>query len=224
MERTMTDKLHIGIDIDDVVTNTLSRVLNFYNRAYRKNIALEDVTSWELLNHLPGMDRPEHVRELFKGFTYTHSFRTVTPIDGAVETITRWQDEGHELSFVSARNSGAIPDTYKWFAEHGLPLERIYFDRDKGWHAQHFEFDMFVDDGIHNLVDIKAANPSTKTVLFTRPWNQNIGGQTHAVDFRANNWASLDRYVSGIARGKTLSRDNYLPWLDWRLPEVYKNE
>ena len=220
----MTDKLHIGIDIDDVVSNTLSRMLNFYNRAYRKNIPFHEITSWDLTNHLPGMDREEQVRELIKGFTYTHSFRTVTPVDGAIEGITRWRQQGHKLSFVSARNSSAISDTYKWFEEHGLPVERVYFDRDKGWHSRYHDFDVFVDDGIHNLVNIRAANPNTRTVLFDRPWNQDIGGEAHAVDYRAKDWETLDRYVSGIARGKTLTRDNYLPWLEWRLPKVYRDE
>lgn len=228
-------------DIDDVVTETMSSAVNLYNKLYGDLQRFEDLTEWDLTRVLPELKTKEAVQNFFKTYSLAGKHAKVGAVYRAVPSIRELQGQGHEVLFVSARASSGIGDTYRWFARHGLPIDNLYFDKDKGWQARYHEPDIFIDDGIHNLVEVKIASPTTATVLFDRPWNRNNGGEKHAIDYVARDWRGVMDIITGIQRGRRIERgETSMPaqhsrWTGTRiddrqylpadfLPEVFRDE
>lgn len=191
----MNTKLNIGIDIDDVTQEFVEPFTAFYNHVLNDNAPIP--TSWDLTEHLPQLDDKQRLRSLANLYTQTGQFRTAPAVPHAVGVIRGLIEGGHNVSFITARNSRAISDTYRWFAEQGLPINNIYFDRDKAWHAERLGLDVMIDDGIHNL---DAAAPFVKDrILYDRPWNRVQGTYAH---WRVSSWLGIDEVLDSVLERK----------------------
>lgn len=223
--------LRIGIDIDDVITASTSRFVNFYNGATGSRFSLTDITAWDWADFTNDKVTREQFKALYNAFVSTGEIERLLPVPGAVMAINELSRR-HDIYFVSARTSNGISDTYRWFEKYELPMDKVYFDKDKGWQAKVHNLDIFVDDGLHNLVNVKNTNPRTRTIVYTRPWNELDGGQRHAIDYRAKDWRDVKLYVTGIERGRLLEEDGTDPDLiwgpqrasRWLLPESQRDE
>jgi len=66
-------------------------------------------------------------------------------------------------------------DTYKWFKDHGIPSDKLFFE--------HRKIDFCKENGISVLIEdkldtvVKAAMADLKPILISRAWNQKIGGE-----------------------------------------------
>jgi 5'(3')-deoxyribonucleotidase len=188
--RNITMRLNIGIDIDDVVTNFKHDFITFYNNSHGKEIDAENIKDWNFTRTLMGLETGERVNAAYNHFTQIGGFRNATPIPGAVDALQNLQ-QSHNLYFISARMSRGISDTYRWFVENKIGIDRMFFDREKGWHAQRIPLHVFVDDAIHNLDDISVANPDTKLILFDNSWNR-----ANHIYTRARNWEEIREHIN----------------------------
>lgn len=57
----------------------------------------------------------------------------VLPYEGSVETINRWYNEGHIITFFTSRSSAEHKDvTEKWLAKHGFQYHYLLMDKPRG--------------------------------------------------------------------------------------------
>ena len=211
-------KLRIAIDLDDVTTEFMRPLTNLINQVYKTGTDFDNIKTWDAKGYFGITD--EQFKGAIKTFTESGGFSRVQPEFAAVDAMKELQAQGHELYFLSARNSRGISDTYRWFAERDLPTERMFFDRDKKWQIKHHGIDMLIDDGPHNI--LAAQNSGAIGVLYTQPWNSNMRN----AQWRANGWPHAVEIVRGVARGKEIERQGVVPDEIWkhRLPEVYKGQ
>lgn len=57
---------------------------------------------------------------------------TCAPYDGAVETLNRWYDEGHIITFFTSRTEDHREVTEKWLAEHGFKYHGLLMGKPRG--------------------------------------------------------------------------------------------
>lgn len=165
--------MKLGIDIDDVVAEYVTGLTDYYNHAHFDNVKPVSIREWDLKKSFKKASSPEQMKALMDSFMYHDHFEKLPSVTGAVNTIHKLMGEGHTPYFITSRSSKAIDTTYKWLDRHGLPIERVYFNKDKGWLCERLGLDAHVDDGLHNLDDIASRDfHKTYTYLFERPWNK----------------------------------------------------
>ena len=76
---------------------------------------------------------------------------TAEPYPGAVETITRWHEQGHFIHITSHRATDTHAHTAEWLEQIGLPHDDLYCSYDKITRCVELEIDVLIDDSPDNL-------------------------------------------------------------------------
>lgn len=94
-------------------------------------------------------------------------FRHGHIVSGTIEALTALTGDGHEVFVATARPKRAIGDTLAWIALqlHRVPLSDVRIHVNK----LATDADLYVDDGIHNILAVTAAGK--RAILFNQPWN-----------------------------------------------------
>ena len=178
----------IGVDLDDVVCSYVPALLQFINTQHGTEYTVADVKQWNIHECI---EREEQfVKAAMDHFMYSGGFSNLQPIPGAIETINRLKNNGHQIYFITSRSSKATHDTYEWMDAHGLGIENIFFDRDKAWVAKRLGLDMFVDDNLSNLDAI--SERGIETICFDHPWNRTFGRRAH---MRYHKWEDIYNHI-----------------------------
>ena len=186
--------MKIAIDIDDCIAEYVEGLTQFYNKIHDEKVSINDIKAWDLKTAFEKTSTPESIKALMDLFIHSEYLREAQEVPGAVPTIQKLIEEGHELYFISARGSRAIDSAYKWFYAHNLPLKNIYFNRDKAWLVDKLGIDVMVDDGVHNLDAIVAAcGKRCSTIIYDRPWNRTA--ETRYAHYRAADWKQIKKII-----------------------------
>jgi 5'-nucleotidase len=183
-------KLRIFFDIDGVLADTQTEVLNRYNEEYGLDYSLEDITCWDLTKvQKPGTDMTKYFNE--PGF-----FASLKPLKGARSVVNGLSMMGDELFVASASPIEGFVDKVLWVKENfpQIPLDNVSLITRKDILCG----DIILDDGLHNLSPTNFEYP----IVFDQPWNRS-GGQ----DFvRAYDWYHFFLLVAKIRKGYTYSQ------------------
>jgi len=183
--------MRIGVDLDEVLADTLSAVLPFHNDRYNTSLTRGDFHSykfWEIW----GGSREESVRRVHEFFDSPYAER-VTPIAGARDALTRLKEAGHELHVITARSNAFIEHTKRWIGMHfpGL-FDEIHFTnfysvsgegRTKSSVCKNLGIEVMVEDDLHHASD--CATSGIKVILIDYPWNKEESKENVA---RVSSW------------------------------------
>jgi len=107
---------------------------------YKKRYELRDITD-EKGNHL-SPQLPEGIMNFLIDIDGTicddvpneepWRMRTVEPYKDALETINKWYDEGHIITFFTARTEAHRKITEEWLKKHGFKYHGIIFNKPRG--------------------------------------------------------------------------------------------
>lgn len=176
-------KLQLIIDSDEILFNTIKRVLDLYNEEYELNYTLEDINDWNLCNcQLPGTN-------MTKYFEMPGFFKSLEPIDGAQEYLKKIYEDGHKILIATASPKFAILDKI----EHIRNTFPFLQDEDivAITHKNLLKGDIMFDDGLHNISKSICDYP----VIMNAPWNRS--GVKYK---RVNSWKEFYEYVQEIAK------------------------
>ena len=190
--------MNIGVDLDDVVIEYVKPLLEYYNHVHFDRVRPENIVSFEFDKYLPKIDSPEEKKALMEGFMHHEVFQQLPPVPGAIASLDALVRSGHTLHFITSRASKAIDTTYKWLDAHGLPIDRVYFNKEKGWLAHKLKLGAHIDDGMHNLDGIAQDSRLTKTIIYDRPWNRSV--PYVAAHERVRDWTQAFNVLDRIAR------------------------
>lgn len=188
-------KFRIGVDIDDVVSDYVRAMVLHYNKVYGTGYSYNDIKYWNLYETLVELETAEGMKAFLDSYVYHPDFENIPAVTDAVDSIKLLIEDGHEIYFITSRTSKSIDRTYKWLAKHGLPIERVFFNKDKGWLAQHLKLDFHIDDGVHNLQSVHEGSPDTALILFNRPWN--AGVSLPMLHDRVSRWSEILEIIDG---------------------------
>lgn len=189
-------QLTILLDLDDVLNNQNEVWVGALNQRYGRDVALEDVTDWDMRLAFPGLRDdelygPAHSGELIPSMT--------APTD-AIEYTEMWHNRGHELYVVTSTSAENAEAKIQWLRER-----YTWFDRDKFIMCRHKNLifgDILIDDAPHNLKEMKwaGANKNCVCVCMDRPWNRSTENEF----VRAKSFADIDVVVRQLEKEDTV--------------------
>lgn len=163
--------MKISIDLDEVVVDHVTYLVDYYNRTHKDSVPLDAVSTWQIVNHLPKLNGCDTtLYKMWDDFMATEDFANIPEIPGALAGIKELSKK-HSLYFVTARNPVLANKTYDWLIKNDVIQYPTYFYKDKGYLIDKLGVDVHIDDGVHNL-DSVVKSSSAVPLLFTAPWNR----------------------------------------------------
>jgi uncharacterized HAD superfamily protein len=188
--------MRLGIDIDDVVTNT-SEAINKLIMQESDNEKLQELK--------------EHMKEIMKGNisnldvlafcseNYVNVYKIVKIKENAKEVIQRLLNKGNEIYFITARGErmgffkGSEDATIEFLKENDLKYNELIFGAmDKATVCLENKIDVFIDDSVEHCEDVSKVG--VKSIVFTSGVNKDI---TTDIE-RVNDWLELENKINEI--------------------------
>ena len=176
--------MNIGVDIDNVLTNTTECVIDYINeRIPNLNLKMEDIKDYWMESALP----PEFQWIVETAFEDKRMWKNVKMIDGAAEVLEKLYKEGHAIYFATAttaenfrkkisflsRNLSFFPEGY--VKQHAISIKK----------KQLLNVDVMIDDYLNNLTGERFYY----SICMSYPWNVSL---TRFSNFAyAENWNDI---------------------------------
>ena len=126
---------------------------------------------------------------------------------GAIQTINRWIDKGHNVKIITGRPFSAFDASREWLNRHGLERVDLYclnkYGRDnfiKGssfnleledYYKMHFDFAVEDSPAAFKFFDHL---PDLKVMVFDRPWNQECDFPNQNYK-RCSDWNMINKFL-----------------------------
>lgn len=190
--------MKIGIDIDEVIKDTLNSVLNFYYERTGKRYSREDFKVynwWEIWNMTK-----EEALQIWYEFVRSELYNKIPMIEGSKEAI-ELLDKKHDIMFITSRSDSLENETREWFEIHfpGKKFRISFTSYVEGGLTG--KSDVCENNGIGILIEDQAihskecADKGIKVILFDKPWNQ---GVEHENIIRVNGWSEALREIEKL--------------------------
>ncbi|GGK12326.1 putative nucleotidase YqfW [Caldalkalibacillus thermarum] len=179
----------LGIDIDGTVTDPATFV-PFLNKAFNKNLTLDDITQY----HLPpllGVTDDE-----FWAWMQKHEgdiYAQAPPAEAAKAVLSELSGR-HRLIYITARPPYLKDLTIQWFERHGLPYDHIELlgSHKKVKQAKQHGVELFFEDRLETA-NAMAEELDIPVILFNTPYNQ---GTAHRLIHRVRNWTEAKQKLT----------------------------
>lgn len=188
--------MRLGIDIDDVLTNT-SETIN--------ELIMNESDSEK------SQELKEHMKEIMKGNisdfdvlafcseNYVNVYKRVKLKENAKEVIKRLLDRGYEIYFITARGErmgffkGAEEATLEFLKANDIKYNEIILGAmDKATACLENKIDVFIDDSVEHCEDVSKVG--VKSIVFTSGVNKDV---VTDID-RVNDWLELEDKIREI--------------------------
>lgn len=166
---------NIGIDIDEVLAETVKTFLTFYNNKYATNFAFEDATNYSF-GEIFGITKQEELRAVQEFFASPLAINMPTVVDSAaqVEALSKQS----KLFAVSSRPEQLMPLTSRWLNVHypncfeDIILTNSHVDasKTKSDVCRALNLSVFIDD--QSVFAEDCAKVCEEVFLIDKPWNQ----------------------------------------------------
>ncbi len=168
--------MKIGIDLDDVLADSLPHYLRAFNRRFGLDVELAD-GAWRIADRFPQILRQE-ADDFFTELIEGGFFSSRSLIHHAKEAVETLADDGHNLYIITGRTPRDERTTMDWLTRVGV---RSYFEavvhrtrdpveRHKADVASGLALSLFIEDEL--TVALTVADAAIPVLLFNRPWNQ----------------------------------------------------
>lgn len=179
--------MKIGIDIDDTITDTYYKVLEYISK--EKNIDFETLKekNYNYDELYDGVDYPP-----MGEFIWNNFYKIIPTIEvkkDAVKIMEKIINDGHEIILITARSHAKPNQTEEYLKEKRVPYNKFFeCIHDKGKLAKEENIDLFIDDSINNCSQVLRNN--INVLLFDAPYNKNCNDYN-----RVCNWKEVYEYI-----------------------------
>ncbi len=197
----------IYVDIDDVLGETIERLLDLFEQLHGRRVVLSDVEHFDLTKSF-GLDQ-EGIDRFMDRAHDDDIIESIAPMAGAAEVLSDWGAEGHRVTLVTGRPPTTNAASARWLETHDFRHEALHhLDkwRRPGWNRgglpeiafedlSDFRFDFAVEDSLDTAVRL-VEDFGIPVALMDRPWNRELGGVskgTRASLMRCVGWADVER-------------------------------
>lgn len=193
-------KLKIGIDIDNVVSDTYVALVGKFNEVYGTSIRIDEVLDYYYLEKHSGIEKEEVQEFIYTSLEREDFSLAIKPYEDATAVIKQWSSQGHSIHYITARPTSLGEVTKKWLEKHDFWVksatldlfdESIEYKSDSDYKRQVIEkigINLLIEDSKENakILDIPV-------LLLDRPWNK---GELPENVKRVSNWKEIEREVS----------------------------
>ena len=168
----------LGIDLDEIVADSLDAIIKFHNEKYKTNLKKDNFVSyrfWEIW----GGTKEESVKKISEFFKTDH-LANIYPIAGSLGALADLKKSGHELFIITGRRNEIIKQTEEWIEKHfpnifsGAHFANSYtlggHERKKSDICKKLGVELIIEDDLLHATD--CAKNGIKVFLFDYPWNQ----------------------------------------------------
>lgn len=200
--------MRIGIDIDDVLADSLPHYLRAFNRRFGLELDLADA-AWRISDRLPQIPRQE-ADDFFSELIDAGFFSTRPLLPGAKHAVERLDQAGHRLFIITGRAPQDELITRNWLSQVGL-LSRfeavVHKAREPVGHhksgvALQLRLDLFIEDEL--AVATAVAETAIPVLLFDRPWNRGVLTDNMR---RVRSWNEALERIAELSRREGKARD-----------------
>ncbi len=193
--------MKIAIDLDGVLVDIITPLLEFHNEIEGTNHSKEDVDNF-VLSEFWNLT-PEETEERVHHFYETDSFRNLHPEPEAKQAVQELSEE-HELCIVTSRPVEVEEETRRWIEEH-FPdaFDHIHFSdnptlstndaRSKAEICSEIEADVLIEDAVEYAEE--CSREGIEVFLLDKPWNQKEELPDRII--RVHSWGEVLRLVRG---------------------------
>jgi len=189
--------MKIGIDLDEVLADFNSGLIEWHNQKYNTSLQSKDFTSY-FFNRVWGGTIEEAIQKV-SDFHYSNYFRKLAPIKNSVDVISILSRE-NDLFVITSRPDFIQEETNRWINSFfEKKFKGIFYSSNhysKATNSGKTKLQICRDLGVSVLIDdslnyiSQCAFTEVKGLLFGNyPWNQN--GNLPANIFRTNNWKEV---------------------------------
>jgi 5'(3')-deoxyribonucleotidase len=141
-----------------------------YNNDYNDNLTIEDITQWGL-NVLV---KEECGLKIYDYLARPDFYDHVLPIEGAIEGISKLEEAGFKLFYVSTCVPETMDQKMRWMIKNvpSFNWKQTVFTHEKAL----IDVDALIDDGPHNLL---AMPGYVSTIRFDQPYNRDTPANAH---------------------------------------------
>lgn len=193
-------KLKIGIDIDNVISDSYTAYLARFNQEFQVNIQYEELIDFYYLEKRSGIEL-SRVNLFLDTVLRDDKFQlSHKPYVDATSVIQKWLRQGFSIHYITVRPTFTKKTTFDWLQKHGFMGKGTTLDlydpqihktgaEFKSYLAKKLKLDVFIED---HLEIVKAL--TIPVLLLDRPWNRT---NTLAENVkRVKNWQEIDLSVS----------------------------
>jgi len=199
--------LNIGVDFDDVISQTNSILFKEVCRYFGKKVPFDynDFTTNYAWEELLGVNTTELLKA-FRTVTEKYSTHTRIPLIKDCASVLRvLKRSGHKLFVVSARDTWELPYSTVWLKSHGLlglfervihrPTEARNWEEYKVAQVREFSLDVFIEDS-PTIIEalIKHHIP---TIVFDMPYNRKV--KAAQMLYRVKQWSEVLPIVNTLS-------------------------
>ena len=169
--------MKIGIDLDEVLAELLSAVIEYHNFAYKTAFTKNQFRSHLYWKTLDGT-KDEVIRKV-RDFYKTDYFKNVKPVAGAIKALPILKQD-NDLFIITARPNEILEDTKEWVDRYfpnlfsGIYLANHFPQSGasiaKSQICDELEIEVMIEDSIESALD--CAGLKRRVLLFDCPWNQ----------------------------------------------------
>lgn len=191
--------MKIGIDIDNVISDSYPAYLEKFNKNFGTNLTLEEMKQVNTFPQIKGVSQKvvdAFVDKLLSDFEFQLS---LPPVNEAKKVISNWQRMNYHLHYITARPKHIKQATLKWLENHGFVKKRevlkmnAYFDSRNPPPKSDPEYkkEVVEEHGIELLIEDHpevARIMDIDVFLIDKPWNQ---GKLPENVIRVKSWKEI---------------------------------
>lgn len=192
---------HIGVDLDQVVTNAFENVVKHFNYRFGTQFTLDDIKAYYFLEEVDIGAREDRVALLRRWYSDERIvFDDAIPIKDSKEIIHKLLLERHDIQFVTSREPHLRTRTIEWLRQFNFPASdsNVHFRekddldgvRFKVSKASELRLNLFIED------DSRVAEQlGIPVILLDYPWNREV--KTTNVH-RVANWQEVYQLIQRL--------------------------
>lgn len=172
--------MRILIDMDGTIEDLCSAWIAELNKRHGTDVKFSDIDCWDITTKYPTITK----EEVYDPLLSEEFWKTVKPIDGAVEYVKRIIDDGHDVYIVTASYPETIAYKYSHVICKYFPYikpEQIVVTSNKSI----INGDILIDDAPHNFKDWRHIG-----ILVDAPYNKWFNESKDAI-VRADSWKKI---------------------------------
>lgn len=193
-----TPTLRIGIDIDNVISDTATAYLDRFNKFFKTSIKYEEMNYFDFTAIDGPISKPQRLA-FIDSVVHTHEFQSaLPPFMDAVEVISVWTQKGVGIHYITARPMSIGDVTEAWLARHGFMVKGATLDlfddtrfsdgpAYKAAAVREKDIDLMIEDTKEIAAAIEAP-----VLLLDRPWN---AGKLPPHVTRVKSWRDIEESV-----------------------------
>lgn len=195
----------IGVDMDEVLCESIESVLKHYNYIINGvTISKDDITNyhWREMSEF-GITMMQAV-ELFDNVLLTDHHDFVEPVWWAYDNLFTLKQQWHQLIIITARRDLLQDNTHRWISTHYPDLfDEIYFawhftnkHREKSDICHELWVQIMIEDNPHYTREL--VQWWIPTILLDKPWNRwqiSWWDSLHLVDHRDDIPLIVEQYI-----------------------------